>query len=147
MEFLNKKLRVEFLMFTLHMIMGVARAYVAVSTGVPMTTFLQKGSVTGVGLPNPGCTGKTTLPNSFEVSATEHPLVRSYDRTAYIKRMTWFLIQRSTYGPRNWLRVRNNPPFPLGARLGIVPISAGRWARTQALASLGRIDPARTQNL
>ena len=96
--------------------MGVVRAYVAVSAGVPMTSFLKKGSVTGEGLPHPGCKKKTTLPNSFEVSVTEHPLVRSYDRTAYIKIMTWFLIQQSTYGPRNWLHIRKTPPFPIGVR-------------------------------
>ena len=79
------------------MTMGVVRAYVAVSTGVPMTSFLQKGSVTGVGLPNPGCTEKTTLPNSVEVSVTEHPLVRFCDRTVLIKKITCCLIQRSTH--------------------------------------------------
>ena len=38
MEFLNKKIRVDFLLFPLHMTMGVARAYVAVSTAVPMSS-------------------------------------------------------------------------------------------------------------
>ena len=45
-EVLNEKGLVDFLLFPVHMTTGVVRAYVAVSTGVPMTSFLQKGSVT-----------------------------------------------------------------------------------------------------